>query len=207
MNTETFMMEQGGEEWHRIKLGVPSASMFKTILASGKSGAESKTRRTYLLKLAGEQLTEEPAENYSNEYMLRGKEMEAQARDTYAFTHDIEPERVGFILGTTKNGKVGCSPDSLIGTTGMLEVKTTMPHLLIELHEDGRFPNAHVAQCQGGLWLAKREWIDLLVFWPKMPPFIQRLRRDESYISALEAAVREFNDELAYTVGRMRRLG
>ena len=207
MKTEIFTMPQGTPEWHAARLGIPTASMFSAILATGRGGSESKTRRTYLLKLAGEAITGEPMESYTNSAMERGKEMEAQARDTYAFTHDIEPEIVGFIKGTTKNGYVGASPDALVGTTGMLEIKTTAPHLLIDLHEDGRFPATHVAQCQGGMWLAKREWIDLMVYWPKMPPFIQRLRRDEAYISALESAVREFNDELAYTVGKMRRLG
>lgn len=207
MTTEIIECEQGSPQWIAARLGIPTCSMFKAILATGKGGGDSKTRRTYMLNLAGELLTGEPAETYSNDHMARGQAMEAQARDMYALTHDIEPERVGFIKGTMKNGFVGCSPDSLVGTTGMLEIKTTLPRLLIELHESGQFPPEHKAQCQGGLWLAKREWIDLMVYWPRMPLFIQRMRRDEAYISALESAVREFNDELAYTVGKMRRLG
>lgn len=207
MKTEIIACEQGSPEWYAARLGIPTASMFKAIMASGKGGSESKTRRTYLLNLAGEQLTGESAETFSNDHMVRGQEMEATARDTYAFTHDIEPEIVGFIKGTTKNGFVGCSPDGLVGTTGMVQIKTSLPRLLIELHEQDRFPSEHTAQCQGELWLAKREWSDLVVFWPKMPMFIRRARRDEAYISSLEIAVREFNDELAYTVGRMRRLG
>jgi hypothetical protein len=172
-------------------------------MRDGKSGGESKTRRTYMLKLAGEILTKQPMENYTNAHMERGKEMEDEARRQYAFQHDADLERVGFIKAGTK----GCSPDSLIGKKKMLEIKTTLPHLLIDIHLRGEFPPEHKAQCQGNLWVADREEIDIAIFWPKMPLYVQTIHRDEPYIAAMSKAVDEFNAELAYVVQQMRRLG
>lgn len=195
--------DQNSEEWHRARLGIPTASMFGTILAKGKGGGESVTRRKHLLTLAGEVITGEPAESYSNEYMARGHMMEPAARNMYSFVHDAEPKIVGFI----RNGDKGCSPDSLLGDAGMLEIKTKKADLLIDVLLKGEFPSEHVAQCQGALWVAEREWIDLAVYWPGLPLFVKRATRDEAYIRNLSAEVDRFNAELAETVERIRRYG
>lgn len=195
--------EQGSDLWRQSRLGIPTASRFATVLAKGKDGGASITRREYLLKLAGESLTGEPMENYTNAHFERGKVMEAEARDLYALVRDVEPTTVGFIV----NGKAGCSPDSLIGNAGALEIKTALPHILIDKLLRGDFPPEHRAQCQGVLWVSEREWIDLAIYWPKIHPFVVRAPRDEAYIRNLENAVDQFNAELHETVERIRRFG
>lgn len=195
--------EQGGDTWFRARLGIPTASEFHTVLAKGKDGGASITRRTYLLKLAGEQITGEPMESYSNPYMDRGKAMEDEARNFYSFMTDAEPERVGFIV----NGQKGCSPDALIGGDGALEIKTKSAHIMVDLLMKGDFPPEHKAQCQGVLWVAQREWIDLACFWPKFPLFVKRAYRDDAYIRSLEKAVDAFNEELTATVDFIRNYG
>jgi hypothetical protein len=195
--------EQGSADWFKVRAGMPTASEFHTVMAKGRDGGSSVTRRTYLLKLAGEIITGEAAESYSNAHMERGKAMEAEARERYAFDHEAEPELVGFIT----NGPKGCSPDSLIGSNGMLEIKTKLPHLIIEcLLRDG-FPPEHKAQCQGALWVAEREWIDLAPYWPKMPLRVFKAYRDEPYIKTMAEAVDAFSDELAAMVERVRAYG
>ena len=198
---EVFDCDQGTEEWYRARMGIPTASEFSTVLAKGKSGGESKTRRTYMLKLAGEILTGEPMESYSNQHMERGKEMEPEARNLYSFLRETDLGRVGFI----KNGEKGCSPDALIGENGMLEIKTALPHILIDLHTRNDFPPEHFAQCQGALWVAEREWIDIAVYWPKLPLFVHRAHRNEAFIKTLAAGVNDFNMELSQIVSYMRQ--
>lgn len=196
-------VEQGTPEWFRARAGIPTASEFATVMASGRDGGESKTRRTYMLKLAGEILTGEPMEQYTNVHMERGKIMEDEARSLYSFVKDVEPERVGFII----NGPKGCSPDSLIGNSGMVEIKTQLPHLLIDTLLRTDFPPEHKAQCQGALWVAEREWIDIAIYWPKLPLFIRRAYRDEAYIAELSKAIDKFNDELAETIRVIQAYG
>jgi hypothetical protein len=193
--------EQNSPEWYAARLGLPTASMFATVMAKGRDGGASVTRRTYLMKLAGEIITGDPCDNYSNDHMERGKAMEDEARRKYEFLTDAEPQRVGFIV----NGPKGCSPDSLLGTDGLLELKTKLPHLAIECLLRDEFPAEHKAQCQGALWVAEREWIDIAVYWPKLPLFIKRAYRDDIYIRTLSDAVDKFNDELAEIVSRVRQ--
>lgn len=194
-----FDVEQGTDEWHRCRLGIPTASEFASVLAKG----QGKMRRTYMLKLLGERLTGEPAESYSNAHMERGKVMEDEARKLYEFVHDTELTRVGFI----RNGDKGCSPDSLIGENGMLEVKTKLPHLQLEAILSDRLPPEHVAQVQGQLWVAEREYVDFVSYWPKTPLFVKRVPRDEFYINELAAEVERFCAELDDLTERLVRQG
>jgi hypothetical protein len=192
---QIFDCEQGTPEWFACRRGIPTASEFSTVMAKG----EGKTRRKYMMTLIGEILTGEVTDSYSNAHMERGKAMEAEARDLYSFHTDLEPVRVGFI----RNGDKGCSPDSLIDANGMTEIKTKLPHLQLEVILGDRLPPEHVAQCQGALWVAEREWIDFVSYWPKLPIFVKRIHRDEAYIAKLAAEVAAFNDEMLALIERI----
>ena len=194
--------EQGSPEWFSARSGIPTASEFHTVMAKGKGGGESLTRKTYLLKLAGEIITGEPMESFTNAHMERGKAMEDEARDLYSFMTDSDPLRVGFVT----NGKAGASPDSLIGDRGGLEIKTKLPHLLIDLLLKGEMPPEHKAQVQGCMWITEREWWDFTAYWPKLPLFTKRIIRDDTYIRTIADAVDQFNDELDATVARLRAM-
>jgi hypothetical protein len=154
-----------------------------------------------MLTLIGERLTSEIApEGYTNAHMERGQEMEAEARAAYAFLADVEPELVGFI----RNGDAGASPDSLVGANGLVEIKTKLPHLHLDALLLDRLPPEHVAQVQGQLWIAEREWVDFVSYWPKLRPFVKRVHRDEPYIASLKVAVQEFNDELLALMEKLK---
>ena len=200
---EVIDCPQNSEAWYRARLGLPTASMFKTILANGRGGGESVSRRDYLLKLAGELVSGEPMESYSNKFMERGKRLEAEARQFYNFLTDEEPKLIGFI----KNGQKGCSPDALIGNDGMLEIKTHAAHIMVDLILKDEFPDRHRAQCQGQLWVAEREWLDLICYWPGFPPFVKRAYRDSNFIRKLSKEVDIFNEELMRIVDQVRAYG
>jgi hypothetical protein len=203
MTPQILTCEQGSPEWFAARAGIPTASEFGTVMRTKGKGDDgtSVTRRKYMLRLAGERITGSSEDTYTNTHMERGKEMEAEARSCYTFMRDAEPELVGFI----RNGDAGCSPDSLIGVDGGLEIKTALPHILIDKILRGDFPPEHKAQTQGFLWIAEREWVDIAIYWPKLPLFVKRAHRDAAYIANLARAIAAFNEELAAvveTVGR-----
>jgi hypothetical protein len=190
---------QGEPDWFRARIGLPTASMFHAVLAQG----EGKVRGEYMRKLAGEIITETPMENYKNEYMERGNGMEPELRRWYSFRHqNVELRQVGFIT----NGKMGCSPDSLIGTKGGLEIKTQAPHLLIDTLQRNEMPPKHKAQLQGTMLVAELEWMDLLIGFTGMPKFEKRIMRDDAYIATLVLEIDQFNRELAALVTKIRAM-
>jgi hypothetical protein len=194
-------VEQGSPEWFQARLGIPTASCFAQVLAKG----EGKTRKTYMMKLADEAVSGEPMESFTNGHTERGNEMEDEARLFYAFMHSCQPYRVGFVRHD--GVRAGCSPDSLIGDDGLLEIKTKLPHLLAECRLSGKFPAEHKAQCQGALWITGRKWIDLAIYWPKRPLFVIRAERDEDYIAKLAEEVSNFNYELEQVITKLRACG
>jgi hypothetical protein len=196
MTVQVHNMLQNSAEWFAARRGIPTASNFSKIMAKGKG----LTRATYMRFLAGEIITGEPGESYTSPEMERGHTMEPDARALYAFVSDNTPEIVGFIT----NGQKGGSPDALIGSDGLLEIKTNKPPVLIEYLDADEFPSEYKAQCQGNLWVAEREWIDIICYWPKMPSLIKRAYRDEHFIKQMADEVELFNEDLANMVSHIR---
>lgn len=194
---EIINCDQGTPEWFAARVGIPTASRFSDILAKG----EGKTRGRYLRDLAAEIIRGTPEEEtYTNAHMERGKAQEDEARRLYAFMADADPVQVGFI----RDGRKGCSPDSLIGDDGGLEIKTALGHIQIERLQRGTLPSEHVAQVQGSLWVTGRQWWDFVSYSPGLPPLITRVERDEPYIATLAKAVDAFNEELDALVASVR---
>ena len=160
-------------------------------------------RRALLRRLAAEIVTGEPLETFRSPAMDRGHEQEAAARRAYELLTDAETTRVGFV----RNGRVGCSPDSLIAGAGLLEIKTQRADLLIDTWDADRFPPEHVPQCQGALMVCEREWVDICVFAPRMPLFVKRAWRDERFIGELRSELDRFLEDLDATVEAVRRFG
>lgn len=190
--------EQGSDEWHSCRLGIPTASEFGTILAKG----QGKTRATYMRKLVGERITGEVADSYTNHHMERGHIMEEEARTAYAFLAEQELIPVGFV----RNGDIGASPDALVGAPGLLEIKTKLPHLQIAVLEANKLPPEHKPQVQGQIMVCEREWCDFVSYWPKLPPFVHRVYRDDDYIKMLRGEIDRFLSELSELEAKIRSM-
>ena len=209
---ETFDFEQRSPEWFEARRGICTASVFSTVMAEGRDGP-SKTRAKLMSQMAAEQIGGIPAETYSNAAMQRGIEMEPAALEHYSFTRGVDLERVGFVRRTIHNPLgsrliVGCSPDSLVGKHGILQVKTMQPDLIVDLVDGGRFPTEHRWQCIGEMWVTGRAWCDLMIFYkdfPLTPTF--RIERDVVAISKLANGVEVFNHELGQLVDRVKKKG
>jgi YqaJ-like viral recombinase domain len=188
--------QQGTPEWHELRLGLPTMSRAATIQARGRSNSgESLTRKKYLYELAAERLTGRLNDAWTNAHMDRGKAQEAVARSIYAFAYEVEPSLIGFISDSERG--CGCSPDALIRDGGLLEIKTRLPHLQVELLAMNRPPPEHYAQVQGGL----------VIYSPGLPLYVERVRRDEKYIKALADEVERFNIELEEVCAKVGRYG
>lgn len=190
---------QGSDEWKKARVGIITASCFSDVIAGG----QGKTRGKYLYKLAGEVITQEPMENFSNKDMERGHEQEDPARALYCMIKDCEVQRIGF----GKRGRIGASPDGLIGKDGGLEIKSHTPHLLIEYLLKDEIPTEHFTQVQGNMLVFERDWWDVMLFWPKMPPLIKRVQRDVHYIRRIQDGIDAFTEELDQLVAKLKRMG
>lgn len=223
---EIIDCQQNTDQWHYARLAIPTASKFGIILSNGRDGGESLTRKEYLYRLAGEAITGELTESYSNKNMQRGHDQEPILRDYYAFMTDTEPKLIGF----AKNGRKGASPDALVNDDGVVEFKSCFPHILIPMLLKDEFPPKFKAQTQGQLLVLERDYVDIVVGYASRPgnpspgsvaahpasvrpleikirPLIKRAYRDSMYIRQLSVAINQFNDELDELIEKVRAYG
>jgi len=183
---------QGSSEWHKARLGIPTASNFDRILTA-KTLERSTQSRTYRYELLSEWLTGVPhGADSANAFMQRGALLEPQAASWYEYEYGVDTEEVGCVL--RDDGMVACSPDRLVGADGGLEIKCPSASTHVRYLVEGL--SGYTAQVQGALWLSGRSWWDLCAWHPDLPAVVVRIGRDEKYIAALDAAVSEFVVEL-----------
>lgn len=192
--------QQLSPEWISARCGVPTASNFDKIVTS--KGEVSKQRTKYLYQLAGEYITGNPEETYQSMAMLRGIELEGEARNLYQVINDSPIQKVGFCV-TEGDYVYGASPDSLVGEDGSLEIKcpglaTHVGYLL-----DGKLPTDYFQQVQGQLLVTGRDWVDFVSYYPAIKPLIVRVNRDEKFIKSLTIELEIFCKELKELINKI----
>jgi len=183
---------QGDARWHMLHIGIPTASRFSDILQPKKL-KPSASQDKYLDTLIGEWLLGRRIQTQESDWMQRGKELEPEAVAWYELERGVDAEVVGFI--TRDDGMVGCSPDRLLGTDGLLEVKNPKIEThLGYLRDPDLLRDEYIAQVQGQLLVCERAWCDLLSFSPRpdVPPVVVHVERDEKFLDALSKAVDAF---------------
>lgn len=177
-------VEQNTEEWFSLRAGMPTASEFKKIITS--KGEPSKQMGAYAALLAAEKYAGGRLERWEgNQWTERGHELEAEARRSYTFTANEEVVSVGFC----ENYGAGCSPDGLVGDSGLFENKCLSPqqHVITLSYFDkhGRPQADYIPQVQGQMWVTGRDWCDLHFYHPALPSLTIRVERDDEFHASL----------------------
>lgn len=196
---------QGSAEWLALRCGRPTASCFEKIVTA--TGKPSKQAEAYLYDLLAELMLGRPLEAPKFSWMERGSDLEADAVAWYGFQRDVEPEVIGFC--TTDDGRIGASPDRLVGSDGLLETKCPSPgvHLSYFLRPERGVDGEYRPQVQGQLYVTGRKWCDIVSYHPELPGVIVRVERDEEYIALLAAGLKTFCDRLAEERGKLQARG
>lgn len=199
-------MEQRSEEWFQARLGKVTASRVADVLAKIKSG-ESASRRNYKIQLVSERLTGERQETYVNQAMQDGIDREQFARDRYVQQFG-EVEEVGFIQHPTL--EAGASPDGLIGTDGIIEIKCPMGSTHTETLMTQEVPSKYVPQIQFQLLVTGRKWCDFVSYNPMFPEnlqvFVRRVFANKEYQQELEDEVKQFLKEVDDVINKLKEI-
>ncbi|HEX6926796.1 MAG TPA: YqaJ viral recombinase family protein [Longimicrobiaceae bacterium] len=189
-------MEQGSPEWMNARLGIPTASRFSEIITPATL-KPSKSASKYRNQLLAEWLLGYPIDwsNGGSAWTDRGREMEGEARAFYEMQFDVDVVRVGFVL--REDGRVGGSPDGLIGTDGGVDFKCPALHTHIGyMLEPDKLAADYRAQVQGYMYLTGRAWWDLFAYSPALPHVRVTVERDAEFQAALGAALDAFVADL-----------
>ena len=197
-------IEQGSEEWLRLRLGLVSASRFKDLMTEPKSKADkengvlSATAKTYMMELIAEILTGKQKE-ISGRPLDWGKDNEKGAQIEYSFEQGVTVDEIGICL--TGDKQIGASPDGFVGDYGGLEIKcpyNSANHIATVI--SGEMPKEHMAQVQGNMLVNGRKWWDFVSYDPRIDGkgrlFITRINRDDEYIEKLQIKLTAFIAEM-----------
>jgi putative phage-type endonuclease len=184
--------EQCSPEWFQARVGIPSASKFdKLITPTGKASTQAETYRRELL---AEWVTGEKTKLYQNEWMLRGIELEPEARDYYQFATGKEVQQIGLAY-LDERKLVSCSPDGLLDDGGV-EIKCPAPGTHVSYLLDNKIPTGYIPQVQGSMYICEREWWDFVSYCPGIEPMTIRVKRDEKWIAAFKPILDSFIDNM-----------
>mgnify|MGYP000855393200 CR=1 FL=1 len=190
--------EQKSEEWFQARCGIPTASNFSKIITS--QGKTSTQREKYMFQLAGEAVIGKSEETYHNAAMIRGIELESEAREYYSFINSVTIDQVGFCLADG----YGASPDGFVGQDGVLEIKCPIISTHVGYLLENKLPVEYFQQVHGELLVTGRKWCDFVSYFPGLKPLIIRVERDESFLKKLEIELRVFCKELEDVIAKIK---
>lgn len=200
-------IEQGSPEWHALRCGKVTASKIADMLSKTKTGWGAG-RTNYRAQLVAERLTGLVADSYTNAAMEWGTEKEAEARAAYAFYQGVDVELVGFVTHPQIDMS-GASPDGLVASDGLVEIKCPNTATHIETLLGGSVPGKYRLQMMWQMACTGRTWADFASYDPRMPEdmrlFVRRVHRCDQTIAELETEVRVFLQEIDETVALLTK--
>lgn len=214
-------VDQGSDEWLRLRMGKVTGSRMKDVIAwtypkptkvnPEPDPKEAAARIMYRKEMVSERLVGElgKKEVFVSAAMKWGSMNEDVARQNYELRNRTRVRQVGIIDHPTL--KVGYSPDGLVGDEGMIEIKCLEPynHLYEVIKpaatsEDLTMPEQFKPQVQMGLWITDRQWCDFIGYDSRMPLgldlFVVRIERDNDYINYLADQTAQFLKEVDHEV-------
>lgn len=188
---------QRTEQWYEDRIGKITASKVRDIIE------KKAARDTYKWKLIAERITGVQSYYFINAAMQWGIDNEDDARAFYEVRYDTQVQQAPFIIHPMYDF-TGASPDGLVGDNGLVEFKCmeTVNHLRA-IH-DRKVPEYYVWQCQWQMACTDREWCDLAIYDPRVPPELQmrkfRIMRDDDLITSMTEEIIKFNNEIEQAI-------
>lgn len=182
---------QGSDPWHDQRRGIVTASVVGRLLTSTGKVASNDTSRALVAQLVAERITGWTDPVYVSDDMLRGHDDEPRAVDVYA-EHFAPVTATGFMVRDDWGFRIGYSPDGLVGTDGLIEVKSRRAKKQLQTILDDEVPAENMAQLQCGLLVSGREWCDYVSYCGGMPLYVKRVLPDPEWFDAIVAAVTSF---------------
>ena len=195
-------MQQRTEEWLAARAGKVTASCLDDVMAAKTTAGY----QNYMAKLICERLTGQTEQAPVSAAMQRGTDLEPLARDFYVVETGAMVEEVGFYEHPSILNS-GASPDGIIGTDGLIEIKCPNTATHIKTLESKKPALKYMRQMQWQMACTGRKWCDFVSFDDRLPEhlsfFCTRIERDDEMIAELEQAVTAFLDELEAKINKL----
>lgn len=195
-------LEQRSPEWYAARAGNITASAIGRLITPTLKVASNDTSRGVTTALAAERITGHVEDLGMTPDMWRGVECEPIAREAYEAHTGFNVKEVGFIVEDKWGTRLGYSPDGLVETNGLIEIKCPRQKTHLSTILADEVPAHNMAQCQAGLLITGREWLDFISFCGGMPLYIKRVHPDPKWQAVLIEAAQTFEANVQTLVDR-----
>lgn len=193
-------LEQGSDEWLALRCGLLTAGGMNLILTPTLKVASNDKERAHVYEMAAQRITKYVEPHYVSDDMLRGHVDEIEARTVYADNFG-EVTQCGFITNDKWGFTLGYSPDWLVGDDGLGEAKSRRQkyqmQTLTEFMPKGMIPPDYLLQCQTGLLVSERKWLDFVSYCGGLPMMVIRVYPDDQIQEAILQAAAVFESRVA----------
>lgn len=192
--------EQQSPQWLKERCGLLTASRMADAMEFLKGGKESQARKKYKIELVAERMTDTMVSRFVTDAMQWGIEQEESARARYEEATGNLVQKCGFAI----HGDIPCfgaSPDGLVGTDGLVEIKCPTTSTYVEWVSGGVVPAQHVPQMLAQLAVTGRKWVDFFAYDPRIKVreaqvFLRRFEPTEKDIADVEGFAKNFLAEV-----------
>jgi len=198
-------IEQNTPEWLQCRLGLFTSSNIYNLFVNGKGGKLSKSAETYITQKAIEHIYPIQVESFGSKAMQWGNDHEDNARNVYEVVTGKEVTNGGFYRFDFYTGS---SPDGLVGSDGMIEIKcpfTRINHLnnVLNLKDDTdlyKSSKQYYYQVHHQMFCSGRKWVDFCSFDPRLlssKNFLHTIRveRNEELMDQMAEVIYEAGKE------------
>lgn len=182
-----LVKEQGFPEWFAERKTRITASRFNEIL----SGTPAAWNRII------SELNGETRAFSGNEATRWGSKYEDEAISLFELEENVDVDRTGFHILDEYPDDIGGSPDGLVRTDGIVEVKCPFnPDVHLKTLREQKIPAKYVAQVQGNLLITRRRFGWFISYDPRQTPDKRLVKiliiRNDIYIDSLLARLLQF---------------
>lgn len=191
-----YMMDlmQGGEEWHRVRTGILTASQMKNIITPSTlkpvKGVIDGTS-AFLHEIVAQRVSKIVEDEYQSFDMERGQVEEVYAKDLYS-KNKAQIKDCGFVTNNNHGFIIGFSPDGLVGDDGQVEVKSRKQKYQIQTIIANAMPDEFKIQVQTGLIVTERKWCEFISYSNGLPMFTKAIEPESEVREAIIYAASVF---------------
>ena len=185
---------QHSVEWMQARAGIPTASEFGNLVSDTFEIRKGEMPKTYLAKKLAEAWLGGSLAEFSSWDMDQGTILEEEAIPWFEFEHGVKVDRVGLI--TTDDGRIGASPDGLLGdglvNNAGLEIKCPRIETHIKYLLKGGLPAEYGPQVHGGMLVTDMPMWTFVSYSRRLPKLVLSVTRDEKIQAVLQEALGVF---------------
>lgn len=198
-------LEQGSDEWLAQRRGLVTASVIGDLITTKTlKVADNETSRGLTALLVAERITGWTDPTFMSDDMFRGIEDEPRARAKYSENYEAVHE-IGFMVREHNGLRIGYSPDGLVGGDGLIEIKSRKSKIHLAHILGGEVPTENMPQCQAGLYVTGRKWLDYISWCGGMPMWVKRVYPDPRWFDAITEAIETFEANAADMIRRYNK--